>query len=255
MGSVSRLLSILLFLTFPGLVMGQTNGLTLFSDDLEHGPGAWTIYPGNPICTAPQYVTTATDPIANHTFGGSAGFRLTNASDRVYHDLSLTGFPTDGIHLSLWFYDTMETRAYSFEPFDIRSPTSSQVLGLGAYYDNSTYEVRILKDANGTSPNWLPTSVPRSIGWHQFELFQYRHPGGDDVDFYIDGALAFQWTGALDATLNRVVLGLGFANNIYQSGYVDDILVTTVPEPGTASLVVVAALMTIGRRMLRTDCA
>src|SRR5580765_4217953 len=157
-GSAFRLVPILFFLIFPGLVIGQTNGnVTLFSDDLEHGPGAWTIYPGNPICTSPQYVPTVTDPNANHTPGGSSGFKLTTASDRVYHDISLTGFPTDGIHLSLWFYDTMDRRAYSFEPFDIRSPSSSQVLGLGAYWEDPTYDVRILRNANGTSSNWLPT--------------------------------------------------------------------------------------------------
>jgi len=248
--SAARFFASLIVVALARLAFGQTNGPILFSDDLEHGPGAWTIYPGNPICTAPQYVTTATDPNANHTPGGSAGFMLTTASDRVYHDIGLTNYPTDGVHLSLWFYDTLDHRAYSFEPFDIRSPNSSQVLGLGAYYEDNTYSVRILRNANGTSPNWQPTSVPRTLGWHQFELFQRRLAGGDDVDFYIDGALAFQWSGALDATLNRVVLGLGFANNIHQSGYVDDILVTTlnVPEPGVASLLVVGALIAVGRR-------
>jgi hypothetical protein len=228
--------------------MGQTNGPTLFSDDLEHGPNAWTIFPGTPICTAPQYVTTATDPNANHTLGGSAGFKLTIASDRVYHDISLAGFPSDGVHLSLWFYDSMDKRAYSFEPFDIRTPNSSQVLGLGAYWEDQNYDVRILRNANGTSPNWVETAVPRSLGWHQFELFQYRSPSADTVDFYIDGSLAYQATGVRDATLNRVVLGLGWADNIYQSGYVDDILVTTVPEPATASLLLLALAIAVGRK-------
>jgi hypothetical protein len=241
----------LIVLAVATVAFGQTNGPILFSDDLEQGPDAWTIFPGNPICTAPRYVTTATDPNANHTLGGSAGFQLTAASDRVYHDIGLTGFPNDGVHLSLWFYDTLDRRAYSFEPFDIRSPNSSQVLGLGAYFDANNYEVRVLKSATGTSPNWLETDVPRTLGWHQFELFQYRQPGADTVDFYIDGKLAYHVIDAMDATLNRVVLGLGFANNIYQSGYVDDILVTTVPEPGVATLVVAGGLIAIGRRKSR----
>jgi len=251
--SATRLFASLIVLAVARVAFGQTNGPILFSDDLENGANAWTIYPGVPICTAPQYVTTATDPNANHTLGGSAGFQLTAASDRVYHDISLTGFPTDGVHLSLWYYDIEDRRAYSFEPFDIRSPNSSQVLGLGAYYHFDNYAVRILKNANGSSPNWIETGVRRTIGWHHFELFQYRQPSSDTVDFYIDGALAYHATGAMDATLNRVVLGLGFADNIYQTGYVDDVLVTTltVPEPGVASLVVLGALIAIGRKKSR----
>jgi hypothetical protein len=208
----------------------QLSGQTLFSDDLESGTSAWTIFPGTPICTSPQYVSTATDLNANHTPGGSYGYKLTNASDRVYHDISLASFPTNGVHFSVWYYDTLDTRAYSFEPFDVRTTNSSQVLGLGAYYGIDYYMVRILKDAGGFSPNWIETSIYRTPGWHQFELYQYRGQTADTVDFYIDSTLAYHTTSAQDGTLNRVVLGLGFANNIYQSGYVDDISVTQIPE-------------------------
>ena len=156
--------------------------------------------------------------------------------------------------MSLWYYDTLDLRAGSFAPFDVRSTDTSQVLGLGAYWGDPNYEVRILYDATG-SPNWISTNIRRSAGWHHFELFQYRQPGSDAVDFYIDGARAYHETGIKDATLNRVVLGFGWAPNIYQSGYVDDILVTTltVPEPGVASLVVVGALIAIGRRKSYPD--
>ena len=240
------LLSALALLLATGSVHSQPS--LLFSDDLENGTAAWTIFPGSPTCTSPEYVSTATDLFANHTPGGSYGFKLTNASDRVYHDISLTGFPTAGVHFSVWFYDVMDRRAYSFEPFDIRTQNSSQVLGLGAYYADPNYEIRILKNANGTSPDWLRTPIPRSQGWHHFELFQYRSPAADNVDFYIDGNLGYQAVGAQDGTLNRVVLGLGWVYNTYQSGYVDDISVSTVPEPAFFSVAIVAVLLSAVRR-------
>ncbi len=162
---------------------------------------------------------------------------MTQPTDRVYHDVDLSSLPGTGVRLSLWFYDVLDTSPFSFEPFDIRSATSSQVLGLGAYFQTSYYEARVLTAANGTpGPNWVLTPIPRSVGWHHFEIVQYRGAQAGKVDFYIDGTLGHHTTDAFDATLDRIVLGLGFAGNNLQSGYVDDISLVAVPEPSTLLL-------------------
>lgn len=206
----------------------------LFSDNLENGAGNWLTYPG---ATPLEYVSTSTDPNGNHTPEGSFGLELTRPTDRIYHDVDLSSLPGTGVKLSLWFYDVLDTRPTNFEPFDIRNTTSSQVLGLGAFPQSANYQARILTAANGSvGPNWVLTPVPRSLGWHLFEIVQYRGAQAGTVDFYIDGILGHHTTNAFDATLDRIVLGLGFAGSNLQSGYVDDISLVAIPEPSTLLL-------------------
>lgn len=204
----------------------------IFGDDLENGPGNWTVYPGSPNCTPMQYVGAATDPNCNHTAGGSHGFEMTQASDRVYRDLDLSAYSNATVRFSLWFYDVLDYRPSAFESFDIRNAGMTQVLGIGATYSGTNYICRVLKAADGTAgPNWVWTSTARTVGWHHFEIDQYRGAGAGRVDFLIDDSLVYQNTNAYDLTLNRVVLGMGWAGSVYQSGYLDDITVSTVPEP------------------------
>ena len=217
------------------------SGPVIWSDDLESGSGNWTVYPGSPICTSLEYVSTATDLNGNHTVGGSYGFKLVHASNRVYRDVDLSAYVGASMKLSLWFYDVLDTRPYSFEPFDLRDAANKQILGLGAWAYGSQdqyYQCRVLTAANGAAgPNWVATSVARSVGWHHFEIVQYR--GGtssNTVEFYIDGALGLRNTNVFDVTLNRIVLGLGWTYNEYQAGYVDDISLEVVPEPGSLGL-------------------
>lgn len=157
---------------------------------------------------------------------------MTQPSDRVYHDVNLGAFAGRSVRLSLWFYDVLDTRPYSFEPFDIRNAETTQVLGVGADYSGYVYKCRVLTAADGSAgPNWVYTPIKRSVGWHQFEIDQYRGANAGKVEFYIDGALAYRNTNAYDVTANRIVLGLGWPGNLYQSGYVDDVSFSAIPEP------------------------
>jgi len=221
--------------------------IVVFSDDLENGSSNWTTYPGSsPL----EYVSTLTDPNANRTPGGSYGLKLSDPNDRVYHDVDLTAYPDASVRFSLWFYDTMDRRPFSFSPFDIRTASASQVLGLGVHYSSNFYRARLLRTADGSAaPNWVNTTIPRSVGWHHFEIIQYRGDQAGTVEYYVDGILGYQTTNAFDATLNRIVLGLGWPGNLYQEGYVDDISYSViVPEPHSLLLATLFALsLGIGR--------
>ena len=61
----------------------------------------------------------------------------------------------------------------------------------------------------------------------------------------MDGALALHETDVVDTTVDRVVLGLGWSGNPSQTGYVDDITVQAVPEPGVCGLALVGLLATV----------
>lgn len=204
----------------------------LFSDDLEQGSGYWTVYPGDPTCTSPALVSTATDPNGNHTPGGSNGLKLTQASDRVHHDVNLSAITGNSVKFTCWYYDTLDNRPGSFESFDIRSQDSSYILGIGAYYSDSCYSCRVLSELSHY-PNWIESYIPRSAGWHQFDIYQYRYTGTDKAEFFVDGRLATRYYTSWDSTLDRIVLGLGWSSNKYQAGYVDDISYSLVPEPGS----------------------
>ena len=224
---------------------------TVFDDNLEGGAGNWTVYsyPGAPVCTPLTYVSTATDPNANHTPGGAFGFEMTRASDRVVHDLDLSVYGPVGLHLSLWYYDAMNMSSGDFEAFDLRSPNNSQILGFAtrAYADRPDfYWCRVLT-VTGNDPTggtgYRPTSIQRTVGWHHLEIVQYRdleHP--NTAEFYLDSVLALRQTDVVDAQLSRIVLGLGWSGNPSQSGYADDITVQIVPEPGLWSLALAGAL-------------
>jgi hypothetical protein len=112
------------------------------------------------------------------------------------------------------------------------------------------YLCRVLTAADGSAgPGWTATPILRTAGWHQFEIVQCRGTSAHTAEFYIDGIMAHRNTNVLDLALDRVVLGLGWSYNIYQAGYVDDIALYVVPEPGVATLAALgAALSMICRR-------
>jgi hypothetical protein len=236
---------------------------TLFDDNLEGGAGNWSVYsyPGAPVCTPLTYVSNATDPNANHTPGGAFGFKMTQASDRVVHDLDLSLYGSVGLHLSLWYYDAMNMSSGDFEAFDLRSPKNSQILGFAtrAYADRPDfYWCRVLT-VTGNDPTggtgYRPTSIRRTSGWHQLEILQYRDLEHlNTAEFYVDGVLALRQTDVVDTELNRIVLGLGWSGNPSQTGYADDITVQIVPEPTLLSLALAGVLTaTALRRTGRTQ--
>lgn len=223
----------------------------IFSDDLESGPGNWTVYsyPGAPVCTPLTYVSTATNPNANHTPDGAFGFKMTQASDRMVHDMDLSLYGAVGLHVSLWYYDAMNMTPGDFEAFDLRSPNNSQILGFATrdYPDLPNYYWCRVLSVTGYDPTggtgYRATSIQRTLGWHHLEILQYRDPEhANTAEFYVDGVLALRETDVVDTALNRVVLGLGWSGNPSQTGYTDDISVQVVPEPCELSLVLAGAL-------------
>lgn len=228
------------WLLFAQSLIGQV----LLHDDLETGAGIWSTYPGSPACTPLSYVTTATEPGANHTPGGKGGFQMTRSSDRVFRDLDSSVYGSAGLHLSCWYYDALNLAASDFESFDIRDEGSSQILGFatrGNFYSASTfYWCRVLDLTSSDLPGggYKVTGVQRTLGWHHLEIFQYRDTERvNTAEFYIDDTLALRQTEVVDITLTRVVLGLGWEGNSSQTGFVDDITVSVVPEPSSFSII------------------
>jgi len=249
------------FRSFIGLgfclsgILGQAQ--TLLHDNLEGGPGNWSVYsfPGAPICTPMTYISTAADPKANHTPGGSFGFKMTRASDRVIHDLNLSPYGNVGLHFSLWYYDAMNLSYGDFESFDLRSPNNSQILGIAtrAYSDRPDYYWCRVLSVTGFDPTfgsgYRSTSVKRTVGWHHLEIIQYRDAEHlNTAEFFVDGVLALRQTDVVDTALSRVVLGLGWSGNPSQTGYVDDIMVHVVPEPAMSSLSLAGLTIALARR-------
>ena len=164
------------------------------------------------------------------------------------HDLDPASYGSAGLHLSLWYYDAMKMTYGDFESFDLRTANNSQILGFATrdYSDRpNLYWVRVLS-VTGTDPTggsgYRATTIQRTLGWHHLEVYQYRDPADLNTDeFYVDGALALRETDMVDTTLSRVALGLGWSGNPSQTGYVDDITVQAIPEPGVASLALGAA--------------
>ena len=255
---VTRMATLVFSLSLLSVLLATVAGAqTLFQDNLEAGPGNWSVYayPGAPLCTPLAYVSTATLPLANHTPGGAYAFEMTHASDREVHDLDPATYGTAGLHLSLWYYDAMRMTYGDFESFDLRNSDNSQILGF-ATRDYSTgpnlYWVRVL-DVTGYDPTggtgYRATSIQRTVGWHHLEIYQYRDAADlNTADFYIDGTLALRETDVVDTTLSRVALGLGWSGNPSQTGFVDDISVQMIPEPGVAVLTLLGTALALYRR-------
>jgi hypothetical protein len=256
---------ILRFLSCSGICFLGIAGAaqTVFEDNLEGGASNWSVYsyPGAPVCTPLTYASTATDPNANHTPGGSFAFKMTRASDRVVHDLDLSLYGAVGLHLALWYYDAMNMSSGDFEAFDLRSPNNSQILGFAtrAYADRPDFYWCRALTVTGDDPTggtgYRPTSIRRTLGWHHLEILQYRDlEHMNTAEFYVDGVLALRQTDVVDTELNRIVLGLGWSGNPSQTGYADDITVQIVPEPCVLSLALAGALTAAAlRRVGRTS--
>lgn len=232
------------------LLVPVAQAQVLFHDDLEAGTANWSVYsyPGAPACTPLTYASTVTVTNANHTPGGAFGFQMTRASDRDVHDLDPSTYGADGLHLSLWYYDAVKMTYGDFESFDLRSTDNSQILGFATrdYSDRPNYYwCRVLK-VTGTDPTggsgYRATTIPRTVGWHDLEIYQYRDTDHlNTAEFYIDGVLALRETDVVDTTLSRIALGLGWNGNPSQTGFVDDITVQAIPEPGVAALALAGA--------------
>lgn len=208
-----RLFSRELFVLLGCFLAGAAPAQVVFQDDLEAGTANWSVYsyPGAPVCTPLSYVSTATDPLGNHTLGGAYAFKMTHASDRDVHDMDPSTYGSDGLHLSLWYYDAMNMTYGDFESFDLRTANNSQILGFATrdYSDRPNYYWCRVLSVTGYDPTggtgYRATSILRTVGWHHLEIYQYRDPAHlNTAAFYIDGALALQETDVVDTTLTRI---------------------------------------------------
>jgi Immunoglobulin domain/Carboxypeptidase regulatory-like domain len=186
---------------------------TAFSDDFESATlSNWIIFPG---ATA---LTISTNQ--NQTAGGTYSASVSSSYNRMYHSLNRKVWGP--AKATFWIFDNNPTvRTESIA--DVRSYTTGfltngslvQLFGIGPYstvtmsnevYDVTKYQGRIV---SGSSNGWFNVNKPgvpsRSYGWHKFEIELLSDQ--ITVNFYVDGILGRQITGATVGPWDTVVIG------------------------------------------------
>jgi hypothetical protein len=224
----------------------QAKFTTVFSDDFES-------YPNNAALTAapPTYVAntmtglnvapagqvhSGTQSIADLTC--TVAGNITGGIGASYH--SNTG---DAVILTFWLYDvtgaapgcngsaTLNGRAgvcfggYSGGAW--ASGTLENYVYLGAYHANSTtnYVCRVVYGGS----SYQVTSIPRTVGWHEFKIELYN----GTAKFYVDNVLGFTDTYTEPAGgWNSVKYG-SIAGGPYMDSYLDDVMVQLYTPPRT----------------------
>jgi Peptidase family M23/Immunoglobulin domain/Immunoglobulin I-set domain len=206
----------------------------LFAEDFESGNmNNWSLVSGATALT----ISTA----VNHTVPGSNSAYLNTTQAKMYHNLS----PVPGGHckITFWMYDSSlnrswgEARSYSGGSFN--SGGLQQLYAAGKYtsvtlpgevYDSTKYQGRVLTGSNAGWFNLNAAGAPsRSPGWHRFEIEAMSD--GTTINFYVDGALGRQITGATAFALDDLVIGsLGTASTTGDAWF-DDIKVEYYDPP------------------------
>jgi hypothetical protein len=195
-------------------------------------------------------------------------------SNRWYRNLSTTLLPTDAapVLFSFDFYleaaGASSTWAQDWQLIDIRafsggsfgSGTLTGLVGMGVKsgttlnadtYSSTYFQGRIINPTrSGNTYNTLdqlPTAVPRSTGWHTLAA----RIGATQTQFFVDGLPAETVTAGIATPLTSVILGSDIPSP--HAFWVDNIQLEVVPEPSSASLLLVFCLAaSIRRRPLHT---
>ena len=177
--------------------------------------------------------------------------------------------------LDWWFYDPLGSGGSNLRDFaalgfyntapggtdypgtgSLNSSTQIQRLSLGASsstgtgYDATVYQARVVGATDGyTSGGWFNLGTSRSVGWHHGRIVvgAALGDGTATVSFYIDDMLspALTHNSTTSWGINVIELNTNYGST---TGYFDDISLTLVPEPGTASLLVFGAACWLGWR-------
>ena len=201
---------------------------SIFSEDFEAGNmNNWSVVSGA--------TSLSISTLQNHTSGGTKSAYLNTTQAKMYHNLS----PLAGGHskVTFWIYDSTLNRAWgearSYSGGTFNSGSLQQLYAAGKYtsvtlpgevYDSTKYQGRVLTGSNVGWFNLNAAGAPsRSTGWHKFEIEVLS--GGTTINFYVDGVLGRQITGATYYALDDVVIGsLGTASTTGDAWF-DDIKV------------------------------
>ncbi len=209
----------------------------------------------------------------NNMIRGSAPSDLDENWYNLSYRLNGGAVYSGGVTYDFWFYDPLGSggsayRDYAALGYYNTAPTTTDYPGTGslnsssqiqrfslgasssqgAGFDATLYQARVVGATDGYASGWFNVDVIRSVGWHEGRITMgpVLGDGTADVRFYIDDKSTPVFTHNSTTSYGVNVLEL---NTDYgpTGGYFDDISFT-IPEPGTAALLVVGGLVLALRR-------
>ena len=230
------------------IVSLNVESVVAFSDDFESGPlASWRALKDR------QPMTRASGK--NHTPGGSNSAAVSNAMQKVYHNL---GMELRGkMKASFWVFDDADNNKGFSWYTELRGYTGKgemsytkkggiqQIIALGRYdvafgnngrgslagevVDPTKYQGRVWM---GTNAGWFNLDAPgvtsRSPGWHKFEI--ERLPDNSTLIFSVDGVVGKTVTGVAPYSLDCIVIGSTGNNAQRGAAWFDDIKVEAFPQ-------------------------
>ena len=175
---------------------------------------------------------------AQHS-SGSYSAQVTTSANKMFHNL---GAEIDGhARVTFWIYDDSGTQTRCFG--DVRGYTGAgyadggvaQTFAIGRYsvgfgtgtgnlagevVNTANYQGRVLSGAN---TGWFNLNTARATGWHKFEI--ERLSDGSTINFFADGVLSRQITGATSTTWDDVTIGSIGSGTTGGNGWFDDVKV------------------------------
>lgn len=157
---------------------------------------------------------------------GTGAWKLTNTKNRIYQVFPNTSVP---VCFRTFMYDD-NTNLGDVVICDVRKSDSTVVLGLGVNTSTSSAAYSYRKLWPGQSSVWSAGSVPRSAGWHRFEIYY----SSGSVSYNVDNQEAYSGTCATGQIFNNAVLGNGSTSSaISGTGCFDTCAVIANPSKVT----------------------
>ncbi len=141
----------------------------------------------------------------------------------------------------------VELRGYSGDAYG--SGDLENLLAIGVYnnsgdaFDGSYYQGRVTFGTNWNTLDEEPGAVQRSVGWHRMLI----EVTSSEVRFYVDNVLQEVEPRPNNFGFDTVVLGSDLTANGHQA-WIDNVVVSIVPEPASLALLVLGGLALLRRR-------